>query len=129
MERKIGTENIFSQQPVFFSLFDRDTKPFDSQRIFCPDVYQSFTGTDAVTANGHGFDHGVRIPFHNRTVHKSSRVPFVGVTNDIFLIGLVFAGKFPFQTGRETAATPSTQSGSFDFVDNRFRSHLCQTIG
>ncbi len=72
MERKIGTENIFSQQPVFFSLFDRDTKPFDSQRIFCPDVYQSFTGTDAVTANGHGFDHGVRIP---SIIERSIKAP------------------------------------------------------
>ena len=102
---------------------------FDRQRILGATVNIAFAGAHGVTADDHSFQDPVGIAFQHAAVHKRAGIAFIGVTNDIFLIGLVFAGKFPFQTGRETAATPSTQSGSFDFVDNRFRSHLCQTFG
>ena len=72
MERKIGTENIFSQQPVF-SACSIAIRSRSIARGYSARMYTSpFTGTYAVTANGHGFDHGVRIP---SIIERSIKAP------------------------------------------------------
>ena len=49
----------------------------------------------------------MRISFQNRSVHKSSWITFVRITNNIFFIRFIFKSQFPFQTGRKTC-TAST---------------------
>ncbi len=87
---------MVAQQSELFGLSDSSLKALDGQGVFCPDVYQSDACPDAVSADGHCLDDGIGVSFHDGTVHKCSRVSFVCIADHIFLIRLVFAGKFPF---------------------------------
>ena len=119
-------QNILPKQSVFFGLFDGNFEPFDGQRIFGTNIYQSFVGSNAVTADGHGFEHRVRITFEDRAIHESSRVALIGITNHVFFIRNAIVGNFPFQSGRETAASTSAQTRFFYYVNGFGRRHFRQ---
>ena len=83
-----------------------------------------FEAPRAVAVDGHGFDDGVGVAFEYRAVHESPRVAFVGIADDVFLVGLHLAGDFPFESRRETAAAAAAQSGVHNLADDLLRSHL-----
>ena len=56
------------------------------------------------------------------------RVAFVGVTTNIFLICLICRRKGPFQTGRESRAATTAQTGIFNNLNNIFRFILRQAF-
>ena len=83
-----------------------------------PDVDITFLRADSKSADNHPFQNGMGITFHQTSIHKSTGVALVAVTDNVFQIALGFAGGFPFSAGGETAAATSPQTGSFYFLDN-----------
>lgn len=124
VERETRTHDVVAQQAVLPRLCDGHFEPVDSQRILRADVYHAFRGSRAVAVDGHGFDDGVGVAFEYRAVHESPRVAFVGIADDVFLVGLHLAGDFPFESRRETAAAAAAQSGVHNLADDLLRSHL-----
>ena len=70
----------------------------------------------------------MRIAFKNTSVHECAGVAFVGVADNILLVSLVCGGKAPFESGRESAAASSAQSGILDYLDNLLGSKLGKAL-
>ena len=122
VEVESGSEDILAQETIFPGLLQGDLEPVDGEWILSPDIDKTVVRADAVTADGHGFEDGVRVAFHDGTVHESSRVSFVGVADDIFRVILICAAEFPFLSGREACASATAKSGSLDHSDHFLRS-------
>ena len=90
------------------------SRAFQGQGIFRPAVDVAFTGSHGIGADGHAFDHGMGIALEDAPVHKSPRVAFVGIADDIFLVGLVIVAELPLHAGGEAAAAPAPETGSLD---------------
>ncbi len=71
----------------------------------------------------------MRVAFENTAVHKSTGIPFVGVTDHIFHIALGLAREFPFHTRREPGAAAAAKPGFFHLLDHFFRFHRGQDLG
>ena len=110
-------------------LVDRDLQTFHRQRIFRADVNQTAFGSDGVTADRHGFEHGAGVAFHDGAVHERARVAFVGVADDVFFIGLDARCDLPLQPGRETGAAAAADAGVENFLHDVGRLHLEQGLG
>ena len=70
----------------------------------------------------------MRVALKDRAIHKCARVAFVGIADNIFLVGLALAGNFPFQSGWEPSATTATETAFFHFFDNLGWGHFGQTF-
>ncbi len=56
-------------------------------RIFGADVDVAAGGADGESGDGHAFDQDERIAFHDHAVGVGAAVAFVGVADNVFLIG------------------------------------------
>ena len=63
------------------------------------------------------------VTLKNRTVHKSTRVTFVRITNQVFGFPWSASAKAPLHPGRKAAAPTSPQAGAFNSVDDFGRLH------
>jgi hypothetical protein len=70
----------------------------------------------------------MRIAFQNGTIHKCTRIPFIRIAGNIFLIADRNFGELPFQSGRESTAPSSAQSRFFDFIDHLLGRHFFPCI-
>ncbi|MPM88314.1 hypothetical protein SDC9_135416 [bioreactor metagenome] len=118
---------MFAQQAVFACLVYSNFQAFDGQWILRPDVDQSFGCTYAVSADSHSFENGVRVALEDRTIHKCTRVAFIGIAHHVFLVCIILAGDLPFNSGRETGATAPAQPRSFNDIDGFLRVKLRQS--
>ncbi len=114
VEVEAGAQDVLSQQAVFPGLGDGDLEPVDGKRILRPDIDQAMVRVDAVPADHHRFDDGIRIAFHDGPVHEGSRVALVGITHDILVGRVELAGDLPLHAGRETGAAAAAKSGGLD---------------
>ena len=69
---------------------------------------------DAVSADHHRLDDGIRVALHDGTVHERARVALVGVAHDILVGGVELAGDLPFHAGREAGAATAAETGCLD---------------
>ena len=127
IKTEASSQNIVAEQAVFAGLSNGNLESFDGQRIFGTDVHQTFIGANAITANGHGFEHRMRVAFQNRTVHESAGVAFVGIANHVFLIADRFVGNFPFQASWKATAAATTKTRIFYDLDYFIRSLFGKT--
>jgi len=101
-------KNILTKNAGFSRILTRLMDTLDGQRILRAHIHITFIRADRTRRDHHAFNDRMRIPFHDRTVHEGPWVPFIPVTNNIFLIVLLNAAHIPFLTRRETtAATPA----------------------
>ena len=70
----------------------------------------------------------MRVAFHDGTVHECPRVTFVGIADYIFDVRYAFPGKAPLDSCRESSASAATQSGTFHFVYDLFRSPVQKAV-
>ena len=74
----------------------------------------------------------MRIALKNTSVHECAGVAFVGVADNVFLVSLVCGGEAPFESGRESAAASSAQTGILDYLDNllgcKLGKALCKSL-
>ena len=86
---------------------------------------------DAVSSDSHSLDYAMRVTLEDGTVHKCTRVTFVGVTANILgdALSSVTGSKLPFKASRESAAATATETGINDFLDYSIRiSLLCKDL-
>ena len=70
----------------------------------------------------------MRVTFQNGTVHERAGVTFVRIADDIlFVTGLVLL-ELPLDTGGESRAAASAQTGSLDLINNILRGHGLQDL-
>ncbi|MPM52097.1 hypothetical protein SDC9_98853 [bioreactor metagenome] len=100
----------------------------DGQGVLGTDVDEALVGSDGLAADGHGFEHRVRVAFTGRAVHIGTRVPFVGVADDILGIVLYLAGEVPLHPGGEAGAAATTQSCSLQLFDDFLAGHLKECL-
>ena len=105
---------------------NRFFQPRNRQRIFGTNINDTFIGPDGVTTDDDAFQNSVWVAFDRTTVHKRTRVAFVSVTDNVFLIGLLIGGKLPFQAGWKTCTTPTAKAGFFHFINHISRLHFGQ---
>ena len=108
---KPGSENILTQETVFFGLLNGDSQSFDGQRVFGSGIYISFMGVDGFGCDDHPFYDSMGIGFEDTPIHKGSRIPLIRIAQDVFHVTGAFKGKFPFDTGGEAGAPPASQTG------------------
>jgi len=66
----------------------------------------------------------VRIAFHQTAIHKGTRIAFVTVADDIFLVGFLLQGQCPLFTRGKTAAAASSQTRRCNFFTHLLGCHL-----
>ncbi len=64
------------------------------------------------------------IAFKNAAVHVGARIAFVGVTDNVLLVGRRVFGELPFASCREAGAAAAAQTGIDDFFNHRIRCHF-----
>ena len=126
VEVKAGAEDVLAKKAHLTRLVDRDFQALDGDRILRAHINISLVGTNRITSDRHGLQHGVRVALEHRTVHKRARVALVGVAADIFLAGRLRLGKVPLEPCRETSAAAAAQAGRFENFDHIVRRHLGQ---
>ena len=122
-EREAHAHAILTKNAFFVADIDGFLQTFDRQWILSTAVDISKLAADRVGSDHHAFDQAIGIAVEDRTVHECTWVTFVSVTDQILL---VTGGSFterPFDTGRETATTTTTQTGLLDFLNNFFGCH------
>ena len=110
LKREIAAEDLVSQQAQLLRLGNGDLQAVDGQGIFGPAVDVALGGPDGVGADGHALQHRVGVALQDAPVHEGPGVAFVGVADDVFLIGLVFGGEFPFHPGGEAGPAPAPEA-------------------
>ena len=61
VEVESGSEDVLAQETIFPGLLQGDLEPVDGERILSPDIDKAVVRADAETADGHGFEDGVRV--------------------------------------------------------------------
>jgi hypothetical protein len=94
------------------------------QRILGAYIDVALIGTYGISSNSQPFDHSVRICFQDRAVHESTRIPFIGVADYIFLLPWRIAAELPLAAGGKTGTAPPSQTGIRDLTDDLLRCHF-----
>ncbi|OIQ79167.1 hypothetical protein GALL_391050 [mine drainage metagenome] len=87
-------------------------------RIFRTQIDVTLRRPDREAGNGHAFDQHERVAFHDHAVGKGARVAFVGIADDVLLLGAGIEHRLPLDSGGEGRAATSTQPGLGDFLDD-----------
>ena len=80
------------------------------QRILGADVNDALGGAHGIAADDHAFEQRVRIAFDLVAVHVRAGVAFVGVADQVFLVGFGLGEKVPFVAGQEPGAAAAAKS-------------------
>ena len=118
VEIKVGAHDVLAEQTIFSRLLDGVFEAVDGEWIFGADVDAPFVCADGIAADGHGFEHGMWVAFEDGAVHERAWVPFVGVADDIFHVGVIAGSDLPFLPGWEAGAAAAAQSGIKHFLDD-----------
>jgi hypothetical protein len=68
--------------------------------ILAANVDVTFIRADGVARNCHRFEHDMRVAFKHDAVFERAWFAFIGIADDIFLVALRRADKFPLAPGR-----------------------------
>ena len=126
---KTGAKDVLAQQAIFTGLIDGDFQALDGDGILRAHIDIALAGADGIAADGHGFQHGMRVALQHGTVHKGARVALVGVTDHVFLIRLGGGGKLPLLARGETRAAAAAQAGLEHLADDLFGGHFGEHLG
>ena len=105
-------------------LVDRQLQTVHRERVFRADVDEAVLGADRVRADRHRLDDRARIAFHDGAVHERTRVAFIGVADDVLLVGLDARRDLPLETGGEARTAAAADAGVQDFLNDFGRCHL-----
>ena len=129
IKAEIRTEDVLSQQAIGMCLLNGHLQPLHRNGILRTNINVSLAGTNGVTANGHGFNDGMRITFQQGTIHEGTRIALICVTGNVFLIRLAIVAKEPLLACRESAAATSTEAGIDDFLNHLLPGHFRKCLG
>ena len=101
----------------------------DGEGIFRADIDETLVRADAIAADGHGLEDGVRVALQQGTVHESARITFVRVADDVLLLaGTALRGDLPLQAGGEARAATAAEAGLLDLGDHLLGGHLGEAL-
>ena len=113
VEIKIGAHDVLTEQTIFGRLLDGVFETVDGEWIFGADVDAPFVCADGIAADGHGFEHR-NVGRSRMEVHERAWVPFVGVADDIFHVGVIAGSDlriFPVEeAGAAARAVPESST-------------------
>ena len=89
------------------------------QRILGAHVDDAFGGAHHVAADDHAFQQRVRIALDLVAVHVRAGVAFVGIADDVLLVGRGLAQELPLEAGEEAGAAAAAQFGGLDLLDHQ----------
>ena len=122
IEIKAAAENILAQQAQHPSLVNCRLQAPDRHGIFGTDIDKAVMSADCVAGNRHRLNDRVRVILHDRAIHESTRVAFVGCISHTF------------SPWRRTATSPGQEVnrrdrvGGLENVDN-LRRIVKETFG
>ena len=96
----------------------------DELRRIVTGVNEAPMRADRIRADDQALDHLVRISGEEGSVHERAGLAFVAVDNDVLIVPGRVLGRFPFQTGRESAAAAAAQVGLLHLVEDLVGTHL-----
>ncbi len=88
-------------------------------RIFRTQIDIALAGADGDRGDGHAFDQGERIAFHDHAVGKGAAIALVRVADDIAAVGWRVGDSLPFDPGRKARAAPPAQARLRHLGDGR----------
>ena len=92
-------------------------------RIFRADVDIALRRADRERRDRHALDQQERIALHQHPVGEGAAVAFVGVADDVFLVGCGAGDRAPFDPGGETRAAAPAQARGENLLDRLRRPH------
>ena len=131
IEIESRAEDVIPEQTVVAGLLHGYLETLHRQRVLGADVYQTLGGTDTITADGHGLDDRVGVALQDGAVHERSGIALVSVAHHVFLRTGTLRGNLPLQTGGESSAASSSQTGLLDGLNSLLRGtlqHFCQSL-
>ena len=97
---------------------DRLLQRRERVRIFGADIDVALVAPDREAGDRHAFDQHERIAFHDHAVGEGAAVAFVGVADDVFLLGRGVGDGLPLDAGREARAAAAAQARLGHRVDD-----------
>jgi hypothetical protein len=88
-------------------------------RIFGAGVDVALRRADREAADRHAFNQRERIALHDHAISERAAIAFIGVADDVFLIGFRVGSCLPLYTGGESGAAAAAQTGFGDFLERR----------
>ena len=83
-------------------------------RVFGTEVDEAQGGTDCSASDDHAFQKQERITFQQHAVGKGPAVAFIGVADDVLLVGGGIEDGAPFDAGGEAGTAASAKTGFYD---------------
>ena len=125
------SQDVPAQESQGAGLVDGDLESPHRKGVFGPDIEVALFGAHGPGPDGHAFQNGMGVAFHDGPVHEGARVAFVAVGDDEDR-PRVFPGIFhhlsPLKPGGEAAPAPAPQAGDRHGIDNLVRGHLAQDL-
>jgi len=118
IESEIRAANLVAEHGATACRTDGVVHHVDGVRIFRTDIDVSLGRAGRDAGNRHPFDQDEGIAFHDHAVGESAGVAFVGIADNVFLLGPGIGDRLPLDAGRETGAAASAQAGLRDLRDD-----------
>ena len=112
---------LLAQQTVLAGLFDGTIQAMYRQRILGAHIDDALGRAHHVAADDHAFQQGMRIALDLVAVHVGAGIAFVGIADDVLLVGNRLAQELPLVAGEEAGAAAPAQLGSLDLLDDALR--------
>ena len=129
VEAEVRAEDVLAEQAARARLVDRHLEAGDRERILRADVDEALLGADRVGADRHRLDDAGGVALHDRAVHERARVAFVGVADDVLLVGLHARGDLPLEARREARAAAPADARVEHLLHDVHRLHLRERLG
>ncbi len=126
IELEAAAKNVFAKHAVLAGLFDGSIQVVNSQRVFRANIDDSFSRAHHVSADDHALEQRVRIALDFVAIHVRAGIAFIGIADDVFLVGLGFGEKFPFIASQVASTAAAAQLCGFDLLDDVFRPTIDQ---
>ncbi len=125
----VRPENTLAQQAIVACLLDGYGEPLDGKGVFRAAVDIALARADGIAGDDHAFQYGMGVGLKDRAVHKSARIAFVGIAQDIFHVAFGLAGKRPLHACGKTAAAAAAQARCGHFGNDLVGLHFKQGFG
>ena len=129
VEIESRAHDVLAEEAELTSLVDGQLQTGNRERVFRADIDETVLGADGIATDGHGFDDGAGVAFHDGTIHERAGVAFVSVANDVLFFSLNASGDLPLHAGGESRAATAADTGVQDFLDDVGGLHVEEALG
>ncbi len=113
--------DVVAEIARFARFLDGDLQGLEGVGIFRAEIDIAVGGAHRDAGDGHALDEHEGIAFHDHAVGEGAAVAFVGVADDVFLLGRRLGHRAPLDAGGEAGAAAAAKAGGEHFLDDRLR--------